>query len=49
MCRQNQVLGFSLLAFGLGVLIGCCMESGFWSFVLGLGAIVFGFIQIQKR
>ena len=49
MCRQSQVLGFCLLAFGLGILIGACLESGFWCFTLGIGAIVFGFVHMQKK
>lgn len=49
MCRQNQMFGFGALAFGLGLLIGCCVESGFWCFVLGIGAILFGFVQFQRK
>jgi hypothetical protein len=38
-----------LLAFGIGLLIGCSMQSGFWCCVLGLGAIISGIIFFQKR
>ena len=31
MCRRNQLFGWMLLAFGLGLLIGKCLESGFIS------------------
>lgn len=49
MCRKNQVWGFSGVAFGLGLLIGCGMESGFWCCALGIGAIVVGFVTVCKR
>ena len=28
MCRQNQLFGFCLMAFGLGVLVGLGLEGG---------------------
>ena len=49
MYRKNQLWGFCISAFGLGLLIGCSMESGFWCCVLGVGAIVFGFIMGNRR
>ena len=30
MCRRNHCWGLMLVAFGLGLLIGQCLESGFW-------------------
>ena len=49
MCRKKQVWGFCGIAFGLGLLIGCSMEAGFWCCVLGIGAIVFGFVMLGKK
>ena len=49
MCRKNQLLGFCVVAFGLGLLIGCGMESGFWCCALGIGAIVVGFVTACKK
>ena len=42
MCRRNQLLGWILLAFGLGLLIGLCLESCFFFAMLGLGLLVGG-------
>ena len=49
MCRRNQLWGFCAIAFGLGLLIGCSMESGFWCCVLGVGAIICGFVMMGKK
>lgn len=49
MCRKNQLHGFCVVALGLGLLIGCSMESGFWCCVLGIGAIIGGFIMAGKK
>lgn len=49
MCRPNQLRGYNCLAFGLGLLIGCCIESAFWCCILGVAAMVFGFLQLQKK
>lgn len=42
MWRKNQVCGCALIAFGLGVLIGSCLESGFFSFCAGVIIIGLG-------
>ncbi len=42
MCRRNQLCGAVLMAFGVGVLIGSCLESGFFCFCLGAGMIGLG-------
>ena len=49
MCRRNQLLGFCAIAFGLGLLVGCSMESGFWCCALGIGAIVCVFVMLWKK
>lgn len=49
MCRRNQLWGFNAIAFGLGLLIGCSIESGFWCCMLGIGAIVCGFFSVQRK
>jgi hypothetical protein len=43
MCRKNQLSGCALMAFGLGMMVGMCLESGFFGFlvsiiIIGLGA-----------
>ena len=49
MCRKNQLMGCNLIAFGLGMLVGFGLESGFWCWVLGVGLIAFGFAALQKK
>ena len=41
MCRRQQLLGCVMLGFGLGLMIGHCLES--W-FVCSCGGIVFVFL-----
>jgi len=42
MCRQNQLIGCALLAFGIGLLIGLWLEGGFLPGCIGLGLLVCG-------
>ncbi len=49
MCRRNHMWGFGAIGFGLGLLTGCSMESGFWCCILGIGAICLGFGCLQKK
>ncbi len=49
MCRQNQLWGLAAIAFGLGILLGGQLESGFGASVLAFGAIIFGFSQLWKK
>lgn len=49
MCRQNQLYGGCLLAFGLGVLIGTWLTSGLLCHLIGFGLIVLGFCIIRRR
>lgn len=48
MCRKNQLLGWILLAFGLGLLIGLCLESCFFFAAVGVGLIIVGFRQLFR-
>lgn len=48
MCRQNQLWGWILVAFGVGVLFGSWLESGFFVCCLGLGAIVLGISTLRR-
>ncbi len=43
MWRKNQVCGCALIAFGLGLLVGMCLESGVYSFFAGTMIIGLGF------
>lgn len=49
MCRKNQLCGCALVAFGLGLLIGVCLESGFFSFLIGAAIITMGCWCMKKR
>ena len=49
MCRQNQMYGGCLLAFGVGILIGTWLTSGFLCHFLGFGLIVLGFGVLRKH
>jgi len=42
MCRRNQLLGCAILTFGVGVLVGTWLESGFFCHLLGLLALFSG-------
>ena len=49
MCRQNHLYGGCVLAFGLGVLLGGWMKTGFVCNLLGLGLIALGFCILRKH
>ena len=49
MCRKNQLHGWVLLSFGLGLLIGNGLESGFLWLCIGIGLMVFGFCVCRKK
>ncbi len=49
MCRRNQLWGCSLLAFGIGVLVGTWLESGLVCHLFGLLAIFCGWSVCRKK
>ena len=49
MCRKNLLLGCSLVAFGLGMLVASFFESGFSSGLLGVAIIVAGILLLRKK
>ena len=49
MCRQNLLYGGCLLAFGLGVLLGAWMKSGFVCNLIGLGLIGLGVCVLRRH
>ena len=49
MCRRNQLWGIAAISFGLGLLVGCSFQSGFWCCVLGIGLMILGFLFCQKK
>lgn len=49
MCRRNQLIGLALLAFGLGLLIGCWLETGLSRICISVIAIGGGVLLLQKK
>jgi len=49
MCRHNQLWGCSLMAFGLGVLIGLWLEGGFFCGCFAVGMLILGFCVCNKK
>ena len=49
MCRTNLIVGFSLIAFGIGVLIGIWVKGGLLSYCFGLGLVGVGYCFLRKK
>lgn len=49
MCRKNQLCGCMLAAFGVGLLFGNFMESGFFCFCIGIGFMAAGVWCLCKK
>lgn len=49
MCRRNQLLGWIQLAFGFGLLLGKCLESGILTTVVGIGLIWLGLCVMRRK
>lgn len=49
MCRQNQALGFAVITFSAGLLLGSICEMSFGVFLLGIGGIGLGLLLLQKK
>jgi membrane protein implicated in regulation of membrane protease activity len=49
MCRQQQLYGWMAVAFGVGILAGNAIDSGFWAFMVGVGAILVGLCRMVKK
>lgn len=48
MCRYKQLWGFSLAAFGTGILLGAWLESSFLCICFGIGLIIAGIFLLKK-
>ena len=49
MCRQNQMWGAAVLAFGFGILVGTWLQSGFFCHLAGFGLIGLGFAVLRRH
>ncbi len=49
MCRKNRLHGLCILCFGLGLIVGHCLES--WLLCCGGGVVLigFGFVVSRRR
>jgi hypothetical protein len=49
MCRRNHLTGCCGICFGLGLLVGCGLESGLLSTCIGIGLIVAGLSFLRQK
>ena len=49
MCRKNYLLSCCGVCFGLGLLVGCSLESGLLSTFLGIGLICLGIFFLRQK
>ena len=49
MCRKNQLHGACLVMFGLGLLIGHCLESWMIASFGGIGLVVLGLSCLRRK
>lgn len=49
MCRKSHLHGCCLLAFGLGLMVGHCLESWFFCCFGGFVLIILGFCVMRKK
>lgn len=49
MCRQQELWGWMLVAFGAGILFAFILESGFLRCCIGAGAVALGILVMQRK
>lgn len=49
MCRYYLLWGCIMLAFGFGIIIGLCLEGGFFAHCLGLLLMVVGAALCKRK
>ena len=49
MCRRQHLLGCIMLGFGLGLLIGRCIDSWFWCVCGGMVFAIIGFCGMSRK
>lgn len=49
MCRRNVFWGWVLMAFGLGIFFGTCLEAGFWCSCGTMLIIGAGFFTLRRK
>lgn len=49
MCRRQHLLGCVMLGFGIGLMIGHCLTSGFLCLCGGMVFVILGFGGMRRR
>lgn len=49
MYRHNQFYGCGILTFGIGLLIGLWIGSGFWAYFFAFGFVALGCSMLCKK
>lgn len=49
MCRKNYLHGCCVAAFGFGLILGRCLESGLLCWIGGFALLVLGFCVMGKK
>ncbi len=49
MCRKNLLWGGILIAFGAGILVGLCLEGGFFCHLFSVALIIVGGCVCKSR
>lgn len=49
MCRKSYLRGCCLMLFGLGLIVGHCLESWFLCCCGGVGLMAFGLVVSRRR
>lgn len=49
MYRRNHLMGYVFLGFGLGLLVGQCLESGFLCTCAGAVLVITGICGLNKK
>ena len=49
MCRRNHCWGLMLMAFGIGLLVGQCLKTGFWCYAGAVVIMGVGFSVMRQK
>lgn len=49
MCRREQLRGLVMLGVGIGLLLGCWMESSFWQVCIGICLLGGGVLVLIRK
>ena len=49
MCRRNHLTGCCATCFGLGLMVGCGLESGLLATCIGVGLLLAGLSILRQK